>query len=155
MSPVLPFFSTFWLFDLVVGFIIDRFDGYYLKKRHDRGDYTLPMYLLKNIVAKLRSHRERVNNLFGCSQLELSIEQGRNDDEPVKRKYYIQSKKIWSERYSTDCLSGIYAARGKLNTVGIDDIETYDGIMATDEELQKQHSHFQYEVHKVLINNEK
>ena len=111
----------------------------------------MPMYLMKNIVARLRSHRERVNNLFGCSKLTLSIEQGRNNDEALKRKYYIQSKKIWSERYSTDCLSGIYAARGKLNTVGISDIEEYAGIMATDEELQKQHSFFQYDVHKVLI----
>lgn len=150
MTPVLPFFSTFWLFDLVAGFIINKFDRYYLNYRHDRGDSTLPMYLLKNFVSKLRSHRERVNNLFGCSKLKLSVEQGRNDDEALKRKYYIQSKKIWSERYSTDCLSGIYAARGELNTVGIDDIEEYAGIMATDEELQKQHSHFQYEVHKVL-----
>jgi len=151
MAPTLPFFSTYWLFDLVAGFIINKFDKSYLKKRYDRGDYTLPGYLLKNLVARLRSHRERVNNLFGCSKLTLSIENGRNDDDALKRKYYIQSKKIWAERYSTDCLSGIYAARGKLNTVGIDDIEEYDGIMATDEELQKQHSHFQYEVHKVLI----
>lgn len=151
MSPVLPFFSPFWLFDLVAEFIIDKFDNYYLKKRHDRGDYYLPMYLMKNFVAKLRAHRERVNNLFGCSVLTLSIEQGRNNDEALKRKYYMQSKKIWSERYSTDCLSGIYAARGKLNRIGIDDIVEYSGIMATDEELQKQHSHFQYEVHKVLI----
>lgn len=151
MSPVLPFFSTFWLFDLVAGVIIDKFDNHYLKSRHDRGDYTLPGYLIKNIVAKLRSHRERVNNLYGCSKLELTIEQGRNDEEPIKRKYYIQSKKIWSERYSTDCLSGIYSARGKNNRIGLDDIEEYSGIMATDEELQKQHSHFQYDVHKVLI----
>lgn len=150
MTPVLPFFSTFWLFDLVAGFIINKFDKHYLNYRHDRGDYTLPMYLMKNFVAKLRSHRERVNNIFGCSKLALSIEQGRNDDEALKRKYYMQSKKIWSERYSTDCLSGIYEARGKLNTVGIDDIKEYAGILATDEELQKQHSHFQYEVHKVL-----
>ncbi|MCM1441726.1 MAG: hypothetical protein NC131_21325 [Roseburia sp.] len=151
MCPVLPFFSTFWLFDLVAGFIINKFDKYYFNRRHDRGDYTLFAYLMKNFVAKLRSHRERVNNLFGCSRLTLSIEQGRKDGEGAKRKYYVQSKKIWSERYSTDCLSGIYEARGKLNTVGIDDIEEYDGIMASDEELQKQHSHFQYEVHKVLI----
>lgn len=106
---------------------------------------------MKNFVAKLRSHQERVNNLFGCSVLSLSIAQGRNDDEPLKRKYYIQSKKIWSERYDTACLSGIYEARGKLNRIGIDDIEEYHGKLATDAELQKQHSHFQYDVHKVLI----
>ncbi len=151
MTPVLPFFSTFWLFDLVAGFIINKFDKHYLNYRHDRGDYTLPMYLMKNIVAKLRSHRERVNNLFGCSKLSLSIGQGRNDDEALKRKYYIQSKKIWSERYSTDCLSGIYEARGKLNTVGIDDIKEYEGKRAKDSELLEQNSFFQYDTHKVLI----
>lgn len=152
MLPVLPFFSSFYLFDFVAGFIINKFDNYYLKYRHDRGDNTLPMYFMKNFVAKLKAHRERVNNLFGCSKLSLSLEQGAKNGEVVKRKYYIQSKKIWSERYSTDCLSGIYAARAKFNAVGIDDIETYTGIMATDEELQKQHSHFQYQIHRALEN---
>lgn len=150
-TPVLPFFSSFWLFDLIAGFIIKKFDKRYIEFRDERGDYTLSMYLLKNFVSKLKAHRDRVNKLFGCSKLTLSIEQGRKEGDTLKRKYYMQSKKIWADRYSTDCLSGIYEARAKFNTVSIDEIQEYSGIKATDEELQKQHSHFQYEVHKVLI----
>lgn len=150
MVPVLPFFSTFWLTDLLSGFIISKFDDYYLKFRYDRGDNTLFMYLAKKIVTALVHHRDRVNKLFGCSKLNLLVATGNVDDEGEKRNYYIQSKKIWSDRYSTDCLSGIYEERGKFNTIGIDDIQTYSGIMASNAELLKQHSHFQHDIHKVF-----
>ncbi len=149
MSPLLPFFSTFWLTDLIFGFIIEKFNKYYLKYRHDRADTTLTMYLLKKFVAKLVHHRERVNNLFGCSKLELLVAAGNGDEEGEKKKYYLQSKKIYANRYSTDCLSGIYEARSKLNKVGIDDIIEYGGIMATNDELQKQNSHFQSDITKM------
>lgn len=149
MSPVLPFFSTFWFTDLISGFIINKFNQHYLKYRHDRADNTLTMYLLKKFVAKLVHHRERVNNLLGCSVLTLSVAAGNGEDEGEKKKYYLQSKKIYADRFSTDCLSGIYEARSEFNKIGIDDIIEYGGIMATNNELQKQHSHFQSDITKM------
>lgn len=149
MSPVLPFFSTFWLTDLISGFIINKFERHYLKYRHDRADSTLFMYLYKKLVTKLVHHRERVSNLFGCSVLSLCVAAGSGDEEGEKKKYYIQSKKIFADRYSTDCLSGIYEARSEFNKVGIDDIKEYGGIMATNDELQKQNSHFQSDIAKM------
>ena len=155
MSPVLPFFSTFWFTDLIFGFIIDKFNKHYLKYRHDRADSTLTMYLLKKLVAKIVHHRERVNNLYGCSVFTLNVAAGSGEEEGEKKKYYIQSKKIYADRYSTDCLSGIYEARSKFNKIGIDDIKEYGGIMATNAELQKQHSHFQTDITKMTKVNEK
>ena len=149
MSPVLPFFSTFWLTDLISSFIISKFEQSYLKYRHDRADSTLTMYLLKKFVAKLVHHRERVNNLYGCSVFTLNVAAGSGEEEGEKKKYYIQSKKIFANRYSTDCLSGIYEARSEFNKIGIDDIKEYGGIMATNAELQKQHSHFQSDITKM------
>lgn len=149
MSPVLPFFSTFWLTDLVSGFIINKFEQHYLKYRHDRADSTLTMYLLKKLVAKIVHHRERVNNLFGCSVFTLNVAAGSGEEDGEKKKYYIQSKKIFANRYSTDCLSGIYEARSEFNKIGIDDIKEYGGIMATNDELQKQNSHFQSDIKKM------
>ena len=154
MSPVLPFFSTFWLTDLVSGFIINKFEQIYLKYRHDRADSTLTMYLLKKFVAKLVHHRERVNNLFGCSVFTLNVAAGSGEEEGEKKKYYLQSKKIYADRFSTDCLSGIYEARSEFNKIGIDDIKEYGGIMATNVELQKQHSHFQSDITKMTKANE-
>ena len=146
MSPVLPFFSTFWLTDLVFGFIINKFNRHYIKYRHDRADGTLFMYLYKKFVTMLVHHRERVSNLFGCSVISLNVASGSGDEEGEKRKYYLQSKKIWADRYSTDCLSGIYEARSVFNKIGIDDITEYDSLMASNDELQKQHSHFQNDI---------
>ncbi len=154
MSPVLPFFSTFWLTDLVSGFIINKFEQIYLKYRHDRADSTLTMYLLKKLVAKLVHRRERVNNLFGCSVFTLNVAAGSGEEEGEKKKYYLQSKKIYADRFSTDCLIGIYEARSEFNKIGIDDIKEYGGIMATNAELQKQHSHFQSDITKMTKLNE-
>ena len=155
MSPVLPFFSTFWLTDLISGFIINKFEQRYLNYRHDRADSTLIMYLYKKLVAKLVHHRDRVNNLFGCSVFNLSVSAGSGEEEGENKKYYIQSKKIYANRYSTDCLSGIYEARSEFNKIGIDDIKEYGGIMATNDELQKQHSHFQSDITKMTKVNKK
>ena len=68
------------------------------------------------------------------------------DGEALERKYYLQAKKIYSKRYSTDCLSGIFERYTKENTVGINDLPEYRDIMATQDEFLMQHSFFQVEV---------
>ena len=146
MLPTLPFFSPFWLIDLFITFIFGKFENFYLQYRHNRSDNTLFMYLFKGLSAKLHNYRERIYNLFGSQTVELHLARGLQDGKVQKCKWYRQSKKIYSNRFSTDCLSGIYEVRGRLNTIGIDDLQEYADIMATNDELLKQHSHFQQEL---------
>ena len=67
-----------------------------------------------------------------------------------KRKYFRQDKKIWSGRYATNCLSGIFETRAEINRIGIDDLPEYAAKMATNEELSLQHSHFQNDLAKAM-----
>ena len=58
-------------------------------------------------------------------------------------------KKVYANRYSTDCLAGIFERRAEQNNVGLDDLPEYAGSRATWEELQAQHSFFQNDMERV------
>jgi hypothetical protein len=45
---------------------------------------------------------------YGSSKTTLLIESGRMDGDKKEAKYFIQSKKIYSRIYTTDCLSAIF-----------------------------------------------
>lgn len=146
LYPTLPFFSPFWLFDLLFCWLKAKFDNFYVNYRFIRADNTLFLYILKGITAKLAHYRERMYNLFGSQTLVLKVERGSREGEILARKYYRMPKKIYSKRFTTDCLSGIFEARAAANYTGIDDLTEYADIMATAQELQLQNSHFQREI---------
>lgn len=149
----LPFFAPFHLLHFIFDFLCGRFQDFYVKYRFNRGDNTLLLYLFKSITAKLQHHCERITHLFGSQTLTLEVESGAREGEVKQAKYYRQSKKIYSKRYSTDCLSGIFEMRAADNSVGLDDLAEYADIMASSDELSLQNSHFQTEI-KNLNNGE-
>lgn len=153
MFPVLPFWSPFWWLDTLGGIILNKFNDFYLQYRYNRSDNTLLLYLYKNISAKFFSLRDKINNLFGSQVLELHVERGTKDGDIKSHKWFRQSKKIYSGRFATDCMSAIFESRGEVNTVGIEDLAEYADIMAKQDELDKQHSHFQSDVNKILENS--
>ena len=58
-------------------------------------------------------------------------------------------KKVYANRYSTDCLAGIFERRAEQNNVGIDDLARIRGQPCDVDELQAQHSHFQNDMERV------
>lgn len=157
MVPTLPFFSPFYAIEGIFLWLKGLFDGFYTEFIHNRSDNILLVHFLKNTVAKLSSYCTGVNNTFGAQTLHLDVESGRMDGEAKKRKYYRMPKKIYSKRYATNCLSAIFQ-NGEVNTVYVDDFIEYVGIMATRNELDLQHSHFQRDLKKakelILTNQE-
>jgi hypothetical protein len=151
MVPILPFFTPFWAFDVVTTLFFGAFKKLYYKYRYTRSDNTLPMFLLKNTVAALEHQRSKTTNFYNSATTKLLVESGRMDGDSIKRKHFMQSKKIYSERYGTDCLSGIFEQYAEKNTIGIDDLPEYVGKMALDEELLMQRSFFQNDVHEVEV----
>jgi hypothetical protein len=148
MSPILPFFAPFYLFyALFTSSFVNVVSAYYTYRFY-HGDKTLPMYLMKSISAYLKRFCDRTCNLYGSSTVLLSLESGRMDGERKEAKYYEQSKKIYSLRYFTDCLLGIFDLYALNNTVGINDLEEYKTERGSDDENLKQNSHFQTEVHQ-------
>ena len=152
MTLLLPWWSPFYVFDLVLGAIKSRFENLYTKYRYNRSDNTLFMYIFKTVVVKLGHYSERITNLFNCQTLSLELESGRQDGKLKEYRYYRMPKKIYSKRFSTNCLSGIFEARAEYNHVGIDDLAEYADIMASNAELEQQNSHFQADLKKYRDN---
>ena len=147
MQPTLPFFAPFYIFEAIYAFLFGRFVDKYYQYRFVRSDKILPMYVLKKVVASLKHFRDRTFNLYGSSKSTLLIESGRMDGDKKQAKYFIQSKKIYSRRYTTDCLSAIFNQYADKNTIGIEDLEEYLTELGTDEENLMQNSFFQNETH--------
>ncbi len=154
MFPTLPFFSPFWLFDLLYSWLKPKFDNFYVNYRYTRADNTLLLYLLKGITSRLAKYHNGIYNLYGSQMLALEVERGSRDGAVFPRKYYRMPKKIYSKRFTTNCLSGIFETRASANYVGIDDLAEYADIMATAQELQLQNSHFQKEIQSLNSVNE-
>jgi hypothetical protein len=147
MQPTLPFFAPFYIFEALFAFTFGKFTDAYYQYRFVRSDKILPMYALKKLVAKLKHFRDRTFNQYGSSKTNLLIESGRMDGDKKEAKYFIQSKKIYSRRYTTDCLSAIFNQYADKNTIGIEDLEEYLTELGTDEENLMQNSFFQNETH--------
>ena len=147
--PVLPFFSPFHFFALLYDWLFSRFINLYTRYRYIRADNTLSMYLFKGLTAVMQRHYKAVCNTFGCGILSLSVESGKMDGEQLSRRWYKMPKKVYANRYSTDCLAGIFERRSAQNNVGLDDLREYAGGRATWEELQLQHSFFQNDMELV------
>ena len=148
MQPTLPFFAPFYIFEALFAFAFGKFTDTYYQYRHVRADKILPMYVFKKAIAKLKHFRDRTFNRYGSSKYTLLVESGRMDGDKKEAKYFIQSKKIYSRRYTTDCLSAIFNQYADKNTIGIEDLEEYLTELGTDEENLMQNSFFQTETHQ-------
>ncbi|MBQ3219155.1 MAG: hypothetical protein IJB32_01005, partial [Clostridia bacterium] len=146
MSPILPFFAPFYILEFIFSWLFGKFTNLYYKYRFNRSDKTALMYLLKNFTSWMKGIVDRTTNLYNSSTVKLKIESGRMDGASIEKKYFLQAKKIYSKRYSTDCLSGVFEQYAEKNTIGVDDLPEYASVMAREFELLKQNSFFQNEV---------
>ena len=135
----LPFFA---LEELLCNFAYNKFISLYQKYRFVRSDNTLPMYLLKLVIARLQKYYKDTYNLFGFTVLKLQVESGTQDGELDDKVYYLDHKRIYSDRFSTDAFSDFFATKALRSTVGIDDLEEYRSSKAMLDELQMQNSYF-------------
>ncbi len=133
----MPFFVEELLYSLV----FNRFAKMYYKYRSCTYN-SLSLYLFKTIVTKLQNYYVRIHNLFDFIPVKLFVEDGRQDGYKAESKYFLISKKIYSERFSTDCFSGILENKSLRSKVGINDIPAFRGKKATVEEMMRVHSYF-------------
>ena len=135
----MPFF---FLEELLYQFVFNKFAEIYYRYRYSRSDNTLPMWLLKGFVAGLEHYYDGIYNTFGFHVLDVEIERGSQDGETKKASYYIMYKKIYANRFSTDCFSDYFTKKALRSTVGIGDLPEYATEKATFEELGMQNSYF-------------
>ena len=135
----LPFF---FVEELLYSFFYDRFVRLYTQYRYVRGDNTLVMHVLKKAASKLQNYYSNTYNLFGYSKMKIQVESGTLDGEIIDKSYYLDNKRIYSDRFSTDCFSGFFETKALRSKIGIDDLEEYKTSKATLDELKKQNSYF-------------
>lgn len=135
----IPFFT---LEDMICDWIVKKYNAIYTKYRFYRGDNTLSMHLIKAIGTAFKSYQLRRYNRYGFNRIVLNVEQGTMDGKVKSYVYYLMPKKIYSDRFSTDCYSGYFRERALRTGVGMNDYPEYGSTMATAEELRAQNSYF-------------
>lgn len=110
--------------------------------RNLRCDNTLLVYLLKNIFAWTENRYERLQNRFGYYTLKFETTTGALDGKVDNFKYYLSTKKTYSDRFSTDCYSDFFEKMSYYSGVGIMDFVSYQDTKQTDDEMQLQNSYF-------------
>lgn len=138
-SLAMPFY---FIGELVHDFIFPRFMRTYQEYRFNRGDNTLLMHLLKKISAWIHSSYKRTYNRFGYKARKLAVEESATGKILKESNYYIATKKIHANRFSTDAYGDIFAENLKACGIGLNDIPTYAEVKASKEELQSQNSFF-------------
>ena len=74
--------------------------------------------------------------------MKLQVESGTQDGELDEKVYYLDNKRIYSDRFSTDCFSEFFTTKSLRSRMGFDDLEEYQSSKATFDELKKQNSYF-------------
>ena len=113
-----------------------------LSYRLYRGDNTLIYYVLNNLVSKLNCWCERIKNRFGFCPVSIEVEAGTQDGQRLKRKYYLMSKEIYGDKFSTACYEDFFNEKALKSAVGLGDMREYSDTVASFEELSLQNSYF-------------
>ena len=135
----MPFFA---LEELIYALVYDKFIEFYLQYRFVRADNTLPVYLFKKLASAMQRYYKNVYNVFGYSKMKLQVESGTQDGELEDKVYYLDNKRIYADRFSTDCFSDYFTTKSLRSPVGIDDLDEYRSSKATLDELKMQNSYF-------------
>ncbi len=143
---VMPlFFVTELLHDL----IYPVWKRFYEDFRFVRGDMCFSVYLAHNLMSKFHNFYLRMYNTFGVSKLKVEVERGTQDGVLMPRKYFLSSKKIYSNRFSTDCYRSFFEPQLRQTKFGVDTFLEYADTVANEDELFYQNSFFIEDLQKL------
>lgn len=119
-----------------------KFGCGYVDFRFRRGDYNLPNYLMHNFHAKIIRLKDRMYGKYGYRKQILTVEKGSLDGEKTQRTLNLVHKQVYSDRFSTDCYSDVFAFRTAFAKIGLDEMPMYRTDCASIFELAQQNSYF-------------
>lgn len=135
----LPFYT---IEEMLTEWVFNKFISLYYDFRFRRGDNTFLVYVLKSITAWLWKRNVRMYNNYGYSTVKIEKERGTMDSKTEKKKYFLMNKKIYSQRFSTDCFSDYFNEMAKNTNIGLNDYMEYATEKASVTELKMQNSYF-------------
>jgi hypothetical protein len=119
------------------------FNKIYYYVRHNRGDNTLLVYLLKKIYAPIKNHYVRIFNRYSVYVATLRVSDAMTDERLTDRgKYYVSTKKVYSNRFATDAINEFYHRKNLRSKNGLNDFPAYTDLHPTCDDLKDIHSHF-------------
>ena len=137
--------NALWLFffdEIIYDFFFRRFEKWYYKYRYARSDSTLFMYFFHKICAYFISSHNRKVNMFGFAVYEGKTEKSSLDGDADSFKWYRLNKKIYANRYKSNCFKDYWNKKSLKSKFGLDDLQEYESTQATIEELKLQHSYW-------------
>ena len=135
-------FPCYDIEEMISEWLFNKFIGLYYDFRFIRGDNTLLIYLLKQMTSILYKRNIRIYNKYGYSRLMVETECGTMDRKRKRKRYFLSSAKIYSDRFSTDCFSDFFNDMARKTKIGFADYAEYLSSKATVDELKQQHSYF-------------
>ena len=135
----LPFYT---IEEMLSEWAFNRFIRMYYDFRYRRGDNTLLVYVLKQMTARIWKRNVRIYNKYGYSVLKIGQERGTMDGKRSFKKYFLVNRKIYSNRFTTDCFSDFFNDMARESKVGLSDYLEYATEKASVEELKQQNSYF-------------
>lgn len=134
------------------GFVHDiiypKFQNFYTEMRNLRGDNTLLVYLLKNMLALLENRHDKLKNRFGYYQLPVTTKDGDLEGEGKLTIYNISPKKTYSGRFATDSHADIFNRMALRSGIGLMDFIEYQDVRQTEDEMKLQNSYFYLDMSK-------
>lgn len=145
LAPVLPALSPYWIFYPIFKCIKSKWENFYSEYIYNRSDITLAVHCIKNVIAKINNHYDKINGLFGKQTLKLELQDGKMEGNVIKEKWRILTKKDRAKRYKTSCLEAVFDSY-KPNIMHIDDFQMYASYVGSQEENELQNSYFQMDI---------
>ena len=120
-------------------------DKIYYHLRNIRGDAngTLLVYLMKKIYTPIFRHHDRIVKQFSVYTAKLNIEDAMQKETLTdKGKYYISTKKTYSDRFATDGLKQFYHKKALKSKYGLNDFPTFKDKHISVSEMEESGSLF-------------
>lgn len=147
-KPVLPWFAPYRIFAPFLMTLKGSLDNLYVNNRFLRSDNRLITSAAEKLRSIIGTWDERYMNVFGTRVLTIELQNGRMEGNVKTYKHYSMNKKIRPKRFASDCLGGMWEARGAANFVGLGDMAEFADYLATQDELLQENSHWQAELQK-------
>jgi len=148
---------NFIISEMIYDMVYEPMMTWYYKVRNVRKDSFLLIFLVRNVVSLLSRFYWKYYNRYGVFTLTIEKQSGRNFGQNASatatvelHEYYLSTKKIYSNRFSTDCYSEFFRRRQLETDVGINDYSSYAGLRMTDGEMLAQNDHFVIDLHRMF-----
>ena len=133
----MPFF---FVEELLHDFVFGKFMRLYYDYRFCRSDNILTLHLLKRFIAFAHKKYVAIHDKYGFFRSAVETQAGTLTEDVSRHKYFLCKKKIYADRFSTDCYSEILTSE-KTNA-GINEIPVYNSTKPTVDEFRQQNSYF-------------